>query len=53
MKTYNVTLSATFTVNADTIEDAIKKAKQKAEWSDFDAGGSDIEELDYDPEFDD
>lgn len=52
MKTYNITLSATYTVNAKSNDEAIRKAKMKAEFSDFDAGYSDIEELEYDPEFD-
>ena len=53
MRTFNVTLSATYTVNAVDEMDAIYKAKQRAEVYDLDCGSSDIEELDYDPEYDD
>ena len=53
MRTFNVTLSATYTVNADTYEDALNKAKNRAEVADLDAGYSDIEEIDYSEEFDD
>ncbi len=53
MKTFNVTLSATYTVNADDYREAVAKAKGRAEVYDLDAGASDVEELDYDPEFDD
>ena len=45
MKTYNVTLSYTYTVKADTEDEAIKYAKEKAKLEDIDAGHSDVEEL--------
>lgn len=53
MKTFNVTLSATYTVNADDYREAIIKAKSRSEVYDLDAGASDVEEIEYDPEFDD
>lgn len=53
MRTFNVTLSAQYTVNAETIDEAIDKAKNRAEVYDLDAGNSDVEEIDYDEEFDD
>lgn len=53
VKTFNVTLSATYTVNANTYEEALNKAKRRAKVSDLDAGYSDVEEIDYDKKFDD
>ena len=52
LHTYNVTLSATYTVNATSYHEAIKKARERAEVCDLDAGYSDIEEITYDPDFD-
>lgn len=52
MRTFNVTLSATYTVNADNEDEAIEKAYGKAKVSDLGVW-HDVEELDYDPEFDD
>ena len=52
MRTFNVTLSATYTVNADNEDEAIEKAYGKAEVSDLGVW-HDVEEIDYDPEFDD
>ena len=52
MKTFNVTLSATYTVNAMDEDEAIEKAFDKAEVSDLDVW-NDVEEIEYDPEFDD
>lgn len=52
MKTFNVTLSATYTVNAMNEDEAIEKAYDKAEVSDLDVW-NDVEEIEYDPEFDD
>lgn len=61
MKTFNVTLYSTYTVNVDetkyddsydVYDEAINKAKKRAEIYDFDCGYSDVEEIEYDPEFD-
>ena len=52
LHTYNVMLSATYTVNATSYDEAIKKARERAEVYELDAGYIDIEELPYDPEFD-
>ena len=52
MHTYNVTLSATYTVNAENEEQAISRARLLAEVSDLDAGYGDVEEIDYDSEYD-
>ena len=49
-KTYNVVLTATYTVNAVDEDEAYDKARSMAEWCDFAAG---IEEVDYDSEYDD
>lgn len=51
MKTFNITLSVTYTVNAVDEDEAIEKAYNMAEVSDLYEDY--IEELDYDPEFDD
>jgi hypothetical protein len=45
MSTYNVTLSANYTVNAVSEEEAIHKAKSMAQTEDLDAGYSDVEEI--------
>lgn len=50
MNTYNITLTATYTVNATDEEEAMEKARARAEVSDM---VSYSEEIEYDPEFDD
>ena len=49
MKTYNVEMTQTFTVNAIDRELAIKRALNIAEWNSFNMY---VTETDYDPEYD-
>lgn len=54
MNTYNVTLAATYTVNAEDRDEAIQKAWNRVEIHDLDIGNSDVKQLEYyDPEYDD
>ena len=50
MSTYNITLSATYTINAMGEEEAMGKARARAELSDMYAYS---EEIEFDPEFTD
>jgi len=50
LHTYNVELTATYTVNAQNEDDAVEKARVIAEWGDF---YDYVEEIEYDPEYGD